>query len=356
MNSTIARRTALAAIFAAPVAASTFLLTPASAASVSVIVNGQQVSFDQPPIERAGRVFVPLRGVFERLGASVVYANGIINATGNGRNISLRIGSTQATVNGQTQGLDVAPFLVGSRTLVPLRFVAQALGAAVDWNNNTSTVTITGSGGGGNAAPQNTPPANRSFYLSNQRPAPNGSANTQTPAIHATFSEPVQQSSLRVNIDGRDVTNDVYSNANGFDVTPSFQLPSGTHHVRVTGSTQAGASFSTGWSFTTGGAATQNFVRGIQPAPGTKVSGSFNLSGHTIPGSQVHIVANGVSTAFGVFEIGTGAYQTTVQADGNGVFSTAISLNNVSGAQVRVLIQSVAPDGSSVERSYTYSM
>lgn len=354
MNSTIARRTALAAVLAAPVAATSILVTPVSAASVSVIVNGQQISFDQPPIERAGRVFVPLRGVFEHLGASVVYANGIINATGNGRNISLRIGSTQATVNGQTQNLDVAPFLVGARTLVPLRFVAQALGAAVDWNNNTSTVTITGSGGGGNAAPQ--PPSNRSFNLSNQKPGPNASVGTLNPAIHATFSEPVQQSSLKVSIDDRDVTSDVYSNANGFDVTPSFQLPAGTHHVRVTGTTQAGASFSTGWSFNTGGAAGTNFIRSVQPADNAKVSGTFNFSGHTVPGSRVNIVANGQATAFGVFQIGTGAYQTTVTADSNGVFSTSISLNNISGSQVRVLVQSIAPDGSSVQRIFTYSM
>ncbi|HEV7179145.1 MAG TPA: copper amine oxidase N-terminal domain-containing protein, partial [Candidatus Baltobacteraceae bacterium] len=111
MNSKIARRAAVAAIISASLAgANLAALAPAFAASVSVIVNGQQVSFDQPPIERTGRVFVPLRGVFERLGASVVYGNGVINATGNGRNISLRIGSTQATVNGQSQNLDVAPF------------------------------------------------------------------------------------------------------------------------------------------------------------------------------------------------------------------------------------------------------
>src|ERR1700737_4807276 len=94
----------------------------AQAATVTIQVNGSTLSFDQPPIERSGRVFVPLRGVFERLGASVVYDNGQINATGNGRNIALKIGSTSATVNGETQTLDVAPFLIGARTLVPLRF------------------------------------------------------------------------------------------------------------------------------------------------------------------------------------------------------------------------------------------
>jgi hypothetical protein len=77
------------------------LALPVAAQSVTVVVNGQTMNFTQPPIERAGRVFVPLRGIFEQLGASVVYANGQINATAHGRTVSLNIGSTQATVAGQ---------------------------------------------------------------------------------------------------------------------------------------------------------------------------------------------------------------------------------------------------------------
>ena len=124
-------------------------LTAATAQDVTIVVNGQTLNFDQPPVERAGRVFVPLRGVFERLGASVVYASGQINATGNNRNIALHIGSNQATVNGQPVTVDVAPFLVGARTLVPLRFIAQSLGATVNYNDSSRTVAITG----GAAAP-----------------------------------------------------------------------------------------------------------------------------------------------------------------------------------------------------------
>jgi hypothetical protein len=116
----------------------------------TVTIDGQVTNFSPPPIERAGRVFVPLRGVFERLGASVVYQAGVINATGNGRDISLTIGSTQATVNGNPQVLDVAPFIVGASTYVPLRFVSQALGAAVNYDDSTTTVAITTNGGGGN--------------------------------------------------------------------------------------------------------------------------------------------------------------------------------------------------------------
>ena len=322
-----------------------------AAASVTIVVNGQQMNFDQPPIERAGRVFVPLRGVFERLGASVVYSNGVINATGNGRNISLHIGSTQATVNGQTQYVDVAPFLVGARTLVPLRFVAQALGATVDYNNSTSTVAITGSGG----STSSTPPPNRSFYLNNKRP--DTSTAAASPAIHAEFSEPVQRDSVRVYIDSQDVTQSVYGNDNGFDVSPPTPLAAGSHHVRVTGTTQAGNSFSTGWTFTSGSAPSTgvNFINRVSPAPSATVQSTFTLSGHTLPNSHVHIVASSAASAFGgLVQIGTGTFQTDVTADTNGAFSTTIATNATSGSQVRVLIQSTAPNGSSTERSITY--
>jgi len=121
---------------------SMFPSAQALADNVRIIVNGQEASFDQPPIVRSGRVFVPLRGVFERLGATVVYDNGLINATGNHRNIQLHIGSTAATINGQATSLDVAPFLVGARTLVPLRFISESLGANVNYDGNSRTVSV----------------------------------------------------------------------------------------------------------------------------------------------------------------------------------------------------------------------
>ena len=118
-----------------------------AAAQVDVNVDGSPLDLQPPPIIQAGRVFVPLRGIFERLGASVVYDNGTINATGNGRDVSLHIGSTDATINGQPQTLDVAPFIVGASTFVPLRFVSEALGASVDWNESEHLVSISTAGG-----------------------------------------------------------------------------------------------------------------------------------------------------------------------------------------------------------------
>jgi hypothetical protein len=123
----------------------TAAIVPAGAQTtpITVTVNGTAIAFDQPPIEWAGRVFVPLRGVFERLGASVVYQAGQINATKDGTTIALRVGSTAAIVNGQPLELDNPPFVRGARTLVPLRFIAQALGSTVSYVQATQTVAIT---------------------------------------------------------------------------------------------------------------------------------------------------------------------------------------------------------------------
>lgn len=243
---TLSRRAVLAATVIAALA------FPAAAglaqSAVTVIVNGQTMSFDQPPIVRSGRVFVPLRGVFEQLGASVVYANGQINATGNGRTISLTIGSTQATVDGQSQILDVAPFIVGSRTLVPLRFIAQSLGAAVDWNDSTSTVTITGGGGGRN--PQPPPPQRRPVALSYQRPT--GTIYNHYPQIRFNIDRRIAQGSYRVVLDGNDVTSGVRWNGQYYYVNAPFSLQMGNHRVRVTGQTVAGANFDLGWTFNQG--------------------------------------------------------------------------------------------------------
>jgi hypothetical protein len=122
------------------------MLGMAAEAQVAISINGSTVNVNPEPMIQAGRVFVPLRGVFESLGATVVYDNGQINATGNGHQISVQIGSNQATVDGQPETLDVAPFIVGASTYVPLRFLSQSLGASVSWDNASRVVYISMAG------------------------------------------------------------------------------------------------------------------------------------------------------------------------------------------------------------------
>ena len=130
-----------------------------AASYVKVVVDGSPVYFDQPPLITNGRVLVPLRGVFERLGASVAWnpASQTVLAQRGATSVSLTIGSPQASVNGQPQPLDTPAMLVGGRTLVPLRFISQALGANVSWDAASYTVQIASQGA--TAPPMSVPPS-----------------------------------------------------------------------------------------------------------------------------------------------------------------------------------------------------
>src|ERR1700684_4521419 len=143
---------ALLAIGAIGLAAS--LASPARADNpITVTVNGQTANLTPPATQRTGRVFVPLRGVFEQLGATVVYDNGTINATGRGHTVSLKIGSQSDHVHGAAHKGDGAAVIIGASTYVPLRFVSQALGASVNYDGTNDIVAINTNGPGGNGPP-----------------------------------------------------------------------------------------------------------------------------------------------------------------------------------------------------------
>lgn len=116
------------------------------AQNISVIIDGQPVAFNgMQPTKINGRVLVPLRGVMEKLGAYVGWEprTRTVSANKPGVDLVLHLGDRNATVNGQNVRLDVPPQEIRGSTMVPLRFVGEALGAEVKWDNATYTVNIT---------------------------------------------------------------------------------------------------------------------------------------------------------------------------------------------------------------------
>ena len=115
---------------------------------IKVYYNEQRIIFDVNPSIISGRTMVPMRAIFETFGASVIYDAQTKQITGvkGSREIILTVGNTNATViinDVKTYyTFDAPPQIISGRTLVPLRFIGQALGAAVDWDNNTKTVSI----------------------------------------------------------------------------------------------------------------------------------------------------------------------------------------------------------------------
>ena len=112
--------------------------------AMRVYIDGQLMNFDVPPTIVQGRVLVPLRGVFEQLGATVDYdaQTQHIVAIRGAQTVELTLGSRQARVNAMPSLLDVPAFTIAGRTMVPLRFISEALGANVQWVEASQTILI----------------------------------------------------------------------------------------------------------------------------------------------------------------------------------------------------------------------
>jgi murein tripeptide amidase MpaA len=116
---------------------------------ITVYINGKLFSYDENAYMKDNRTFVPVRGVFEELDATVNYnaSTGVIKATRWDRTVTFKIGSTSATVvtdqGTSTVTFDTAPQISDGRTMVPIRFVANALNAETKWDNATYTASIT---------------------------------------------------------------------------------------------------------------------------------------------------------------------------------------------------------------------
>ncbi|MCF6138840.1 stalk domain-containing protein [Pseudalkalibacillus berkeleyi] len=111
---------------------------------VTVEIDGKKQDFDQSAILENGRTLVPLRGVFEQLGADIKWEQSTetVYITKGDKKISLKVGSKTAYINGKKVTLDVASKMISYRTMVPLRFVTEALGAKVYWDSSTLTASI----------------------------------------------------------------------------------------------------------------------------------------------------------------------------------------------------------------------
>ncbi len=111
---------------------------------ISVTLNGETLTFDVRPQLIDNRTMVPLRKIFEAMGAVVDWNDDTqtVTATKGNERVIATINSKNVYINGEAKTLDVPPMVIDDRTLVPVRFVAEAFGANVEWNEATQTVVI----------------------------------------------------------------------------------------------------------------------------------------------------------------------------------------------------------------------
>ncbi len=121
----------------------------AASQGVTIILNGRVLPTTVKPVELGGRVMVGMRDIFEALSATIEWdeATQTVTAVQGTTVVVLTIGENTAFINDEAVVLDAPPILLGGSTMVPLRFVAEATGADVEWDGVTRSVLITTGGG-----------------------------------------------------------------------------------------------------------------------------------------------------------------------------------------------------------------
>ncbi|MEW6280177.1 MAG: copper amine oxidase N-terminal domain-containing protein [Candidatus Eremiobacterota bacterium] len=393
------------------------LCLPAGAAP-RVVVDGRELTFDQPPITEGGRLLVPLRGIFESLGADVVYlpSDRTIRATRGTTRVELPLGSRVASVNGRLLSLDVPARSLGGRTLVPLRFVSEALGAEVSWAAASQTVSIvsqampppvssapaprlsiqsvvhdasralkpgdillvTMSGDPGGRATfdltgvatgidmrevrpgryegtvtipattveratvlvhlenatglESLQEAARPVTLETRArstvvslfPSPNSGVATPRPTVQALFEQPVRPETVRMTLDGVEVTREASVDARMARYVPPMDLVMGLHRASVEAVDYQGNFVRSEWTFTLEpGAAAGLTLTG--PTEGATVPRVFHVTGRTMPNSLVRVVGRSrVDLIPGVVGLQGREFEARGYADGAGNFDVRI--------------------------------
>ncbi|MDD4028651.1 MAG: stalk domain-containing protein [Caldisericia bacterium] len=111
----------------------------------TVKINDQPVLMDAAPFILNGRTVVPIRIIAEAFGATIEWEGSTqtITILLKEKTIVMKIGSTIAQINDNPMILDAPPTIQNGRTFVPLRFIAEAFGATIEWEGSTQTITIT---------------------------------------------------------------------------------------------------------------------------------------------------------------------------------------------------------------------
>ncbi len=121
------------------------LIAPAQGPEpVAVLIDGLTLNSDVSPVIQSGRTLVPFRAIAESMNIAVSWDDQTrtVNATDGNTTVRLQIDNRTAYRNNTPMTLDVAPQIVGDRTLIPLRFFSEAYNCQVDWNSTIYQVSI----------------------------------------------------------------------------------------------------------------------------------------------------------------------------------------------------------------------
>jgi len=136
----------IATVTAANIVSATARTTVFTVDSTAFTVDGVAQTLEVAPVVTDGRTMMPLRAAANAAGVTndnILFSNGVITIIRGDRVAQFTLGSTTMVVNGVSFAMDVAPSLVQGRALVPVRWVATALGVPVVWDAAARTITVT---------------------------------------------------------------------------------------------------------------------------------------------------------------------------------------------------------------------
>ncbi len=311
------------------------LALPVLAQPIVAKLDGRTLQFDQPPVMMGGRVMVPLRGIFESLGATVRFeaASQRILANRGSQSVELMLGSNQAMVGSQPVTLDSPASTIGGRTMVPLRFVSEALGTEVRWQDSTQTVFLTTSGGATADAPQQPAAPNPQPKQPPRLKAVSHNAGGSLRGGDQLFVSATGARNGQASFDIMGVVeNQPMSEVQPGEYRGNFTVPNrlrvaqGTLlvHLRKNGQVtqlEANRPVTFNAQQQSGGAGGRLQIGGLNLRPGQAVQAVFNVQGQTLPGATVQIT--GRSPGF------PGTLQAGGNADGNGRFQIQMNATGV---------------------------
>lgn len=122
------------------------MMFPVSAdnGEISVYLDAAKIEFDVKPQIINGRTMVPIRAIFEKMGAVVEWDGNTSSAicTKGDTVVKMTVNSMDMYINNQLTKMDISPVVIDGRTLAPARYVAEAFGADVQWSQKNNTVVI----------------------------------------------------------------------------------------------------------------------------------------------------------------------------------------------------------------------
>jgi len=112
-----------------------------SAEEANLFVNGEEIQTEVSPILEDGTTLVPVRFVTEALGAKVIWDDETQSVFISGPAVvALKIGSKQASKDGSPVELLHEPLIINERTMVPVRFITEAFGCNVNWDDGRISI------------------------------------------------------------------------------------------------------------------------------------------------------------------------------------------------------------------------